>query len=195
MRFFTATKISFSRELEGVCCNVLNSHYSDRGVFPHHVWEGFTTPVLLEHHFPVTALQCSLPRPLPHTRPRRFGSRTERVQYPKIYVWQWSIDAGSNIALDFFLTHMLMATLMTWAGTGAARKDIHERKLDVLDASLLQRGIWRYTPVLIANTFLRGLAMGFYWTFLAGVPVFLLTWAAIGNGTMDGWPYILFKGM
>ena len=97
--------------------------------------------------------------------------------------------------MDVFLTTFLMGMLMTVAGTGAVRKDIHERKLDVLDASILQRGFWRYTPVCVANTFIRSVAMGLYWSLLVGVPTLFILWAAIGDGEWAGWPYIQFKGM
>lgn len=132
---------------------------------------------------------------LPYGTYSNWGARRNPDQFPALGVWSWNYEVGSCLGMDILLTHFLLGTLCTWASTGGAQKDVRERKCKALEPAALAQRPWVYTPVNVRSVFWRGLAMGFYVTALLGVPVLLLVWAAVGNGTWSGYSYVITKGI
>lgn len=132
---------------------------------------------------------------LPYGTYSNWGGRTRPGQFPAVGFWSWNYEVGSCIALDLALTHFLLLCVGTWASTGGAQKDVRERKCAALEPAALARRPWSLTPVNVRSLLWRGVAMGVYGSILPGVPVALLVWAAVGNGTWGGYSYVLAKGI
>lgn len=116
--------------------------------------------------------------------------------WPSIGVWKWNPEVNSCIAMDLALTCLFMGTLCTLFGTGGVVKDVKDKKVDVLDPSVVSKGIWRFTPVRIHNLCLRSLAQGFYSLLWAGVPTLIvLSIAFRGDDTIPGLAWTCFKGI
>jgi hypothetical protein len=153
------------------------------------------TPTFAVQVFITTAINVLINVGLPYATYSNWGARTHAEQFPSVGVWAWNYEIGSCIALDVLLTHFLLATLCTWTTSGAAQKDVREGKCAPLEPATLARRPWVLTPVNVRSLFWRGLAMGTYFTLLAGVPVFLLVWVAVRGGTWPGYSYVLVKGL
>ena len=65
----------------------------------------------------------------------------------------------------------------------------------MLEPAAIQGGLWRWTPVPIRSLSARALATGFYAVVLFALPTFLLAWASVGGGRMNGYSYTCFKGV
>jgi hypothetical protein len=102
---------------------------------------------------------------------------------------------GSCLALDMLLTSFAMGYFCTLLATGGTQKEVRDRKCDTLLHHEFNRGYWLLTPVPIRDLCLRSFAMGIYTFALVGVPSFLIAWASIGNGFINGYSYTVFKGL
>jgi hypothetical protein len=101
---------------------------------------------------------------------------------------------NSCLALDMMLTPLMIGLLCSLAATPGTQKEVKDRKCETLDPALFEvEAVWRYTPVFIRGLGLRSLALGVYTAVLLGLPSFLLVWAVVGSGTMDGHAYTYFK--
>ena len=153
------------------------------------------TPTFIIQAFLTIAINLLVNLGIPYATYSNWGARTHPGQFPSIGMWDWNYEVGSCIGMDILLTHFLLATMCTWASSGAAQKDVRERKCSALEPSALAASPWVYTPVNVRSLFWRGLAMGFYVTLLVGIPVLFLVWIGVRNGTWPGYSYVIIKGI
>jgi hypothetical protein len=125
----------------------------------------------------------------------QWGKVTDRSAWPRISAFRMEAPLNSCLALDLLLTTFFIGALCTAAATDGTQKEVREKKCDVLEPSAISGGWWRYTPVGIRDLRLRSVATGIYITVLVGVPTFLIAWAAVGSGSMNGYAYVWFKGV
>ena len=93
------------------------------------------------------------------------------------------------------LTAFAMGFMCCLLATGGTQKQVLARKCDTLVHTAFAEGFWRYTPTPIRDLCARSFAMGLFFAALVGAPSFLLAWAAIGGGLMNGYSYTVFKGV
>lgn len=154
-----------------------------------------STPTFMVQMFLTVAVNLTVNLGIPWGTFSNWGARTEPVQFPAVAMWAWNYEVSSCIGMDLLLTHFLLGCLCTWTSTGAAQKDVRDRKCPMLEPSALSGRPWCYTPAIVRSVFLRGIAMGVYVSVLMGVPVLLVTWMAVGSGTWPGYSYVITKGI
>jgi hypothetical protein len=124
-----------------------------------------------------------------------WGRKANPGAWPGISAWRFDTAANSCLALDMLLTTFSIGFLCSLLATGGVQKEVREKKCEMLAADATRGGWWAWTPVPIESFFLRSLATGAYATALLGVPSLLVAWATIGNGQMEGFTYVVFKGV
>jgi hypothetical protein len=123
-----------------------------------------------------------------------WGKVPDHSAWPGIPAMRFEAPLNSCLLLDALLTTFAIGSLCCAAATDGTQKEVRDKKCDVLDDAAIAGGWWRWTPVPIVTLGTRSLAMGFYFCALAGVPTFLVLWAAVGSGRMNGYAYTYFKG-
>lgn len=154
-----------------------------------------SSPTFAAQAFITILINCLVNLGLPYATYSNWGSRDHAEQFPSLYMWRWNYEVQSCIALDVFLTHFLLGAFCTWAGSGGAQKDVRERKCPTLEPAALARRPWVLTPVNVRSIFWRGLAIGVYTCVVAGIPLGLLVWLFVQNGTWQGYSYVWVKGI
>jgi hypothetical protein len=115
--------------------------------------------------------------------------------WPSISVWKWNYDVNSCMALDLFMTAFLMGFFCTLLATGGAQKDVKDKKCEAIEPGVLERGLWRWTPVRFRNICIRSLAQGLFWVILAYVPTIIILSIAVRGGAIGGLGFVCFKGI
>ena len=124
-----------------------------------------------------------------------WGKKSDPSAWPGIAAVRLDTAVNSCLALDMLLTTFSCGFLCTLLATGGTEKEVREKKCAMLEPAAIAGGLWRWTPVPIENLCARSLATGVYMTVLIGAPSFLFAWAGIGNGYMNGYSYVVFKGV
>lgn len=124
-----------------------------------------------------------------------WGQREETLQYPSIPVWRWSYELNSCGCLDVLLTTFFIAYFSVLLGTAGVRKDVREKKCEMVETAALRVGMWRYTPVAVMNSCVRAFLLGVEISAFIGMPTLLFIWAAIGDGEAPGLNWCIFKGV
>jgi len=124
----------------------------------------------------------------------QWGKQPNTALWPRIPALRFEAPLNSCLALDLLLTPFMIGWLCTLFATDGTQKEVREKKCDVLDPAAIEGGWWALTPVPIKGLQPRALATGLWAAALFGVPTFLIAWAAVGAGAMDGYAYTCFKG-
>ena len=124
----------------------------------------------------------------------QWGKVKNTAAWPTIPALRFEAPLNSCLALDLFLTAFMIGWLCTLAATDGTQKEVREKKCDVLDPAALERGWLRLTPAPMRSLPARALATGLFAAVIAAAPTFLIMWAAVGRGGMNGFAYTWFKG-
>lgn len=124
-----------------------------------------------------------------------WGKKRDPAAWPGIAAVRMDTAVNSCLILDMLLTTFSCGFLCTLLATGGTEKEVREKKCLMLEPTAIAGGWWRWTPTPIENLCFRSLVMGVYVTGIIGIPSFLFAWAGIGNGYMNGYSYVVFKGI
>jgi hypothetical protein len=124
----------------------------------------------------------------------QWGAVKDTAGWPGIPALRLEAPLNSCLALDFALTPFFIGFLCTLAATDGTQKEVLKGACAMLEPAALSRGWWKWTPVPIRSLLLRALATGLFAVAFLGAPTFLIAWAAIGTGRMNGYSYTCFKG-
>ena len=102
---------------------------------------------------------------------------------------------GNCLALDMLVTAFAMGFFCTLLATGGAQREVRDKKCQMLAPQAYLQGYWLYTPVVLRDLCARSFAMGLGLAALVGAPTFLIMWASIGGGVLNGYSYTVFKGV
>ena len=125
----------------------------------------------------------------------QWGAVKNTADFPRIPALRFEAPLNSCLALDFGLTTFFIGFLCSLAATDGTQKEVRKGACAMLEPSAIEGGWWRWTPVPIQNLYLRSLLLGVYTLLLVGLPTFLISWAAVGAGSMNGYSYTCFKGV
>lgn len=123
-----------------------------------------------------------------------WGKNPNRAAWQGMAAWRMNAN-NSCLSMDMLITTFAIGFMCTLLATGGTQKEVREKKCDVLNPAATEGGWWVYTPVNIRNLCCRSLATGLYITALIGLPSFLIAWACVGGGAMEGYTYTVFKGI
>ena len=65
----------------------------------------------------------------------------------------------------------------------------------MLETRALREGLWRFTPVAVMNSCVRGFLLGLEVSLFIGMPTLLFIWANVGDGEAPGFSWCIFKGI
>lgn len=125
----------------------------------------------------------------------KWGGNPDRSSWPALAMWRMNPVINSCLGMDMLITTFAQGFFCMLLATGGTQKEVRDKKCDVLSPHAIQGGWWRFTPVPIRNLCLRSFAAGLELTLVAGIPTMFLVWAGVGNGTMPGLSYTIFKGV
>jgi len=113
------------------------------------------------------------------------------ASWPGIHVW--ALSNNTCVALDLFLSALLVGGLGMLAGTGGIQREVAAGRCGVLDPALLEHPSLRRTPLPVRGLLRRSLATGLFLVGALATPMLLLVWIAVGNGAMAGLSWVVLK--